>query len=832
MKIKKLLLAVCATVFAFCLTMPCLASVSADTSVGNANQTSWIFERTENKKIDGSNYHCVQLFTSYASAPQFNGSQEFWGFSVKNHLNAKATIRFGFCMGGGVTVWMGGADSKYYFEDKNGTVTELQGVQGQNVQVPENFDGIVYWNPAQGFGYNDKMDVLTNNNFRVKGLQVGYDFRSGYEAKLEFGTLYVADIQTGDAITVNNKECKGNLDVLDVGYPKWANLGSPTAEAVTAMQNCATVSQVDLYGTYDYASIEVSGAFAEFDIADTFDSNGLSVVGTTAEGKKYIIPADLCTVDSSAVNLLVSGTYEVTVSFKNVSSEYSVQVKEDNVKSIEVADANYKFVEGEEFGSDCLVVNKVYASGKKEALNKDEYTVDSSSVNTSEVGEYTVTVTYGELTCEYTVNVYENKWVFYNRVNNKKVDGNTYHGAFLQTDSENGTPEGSQRYLGIRIKNLLPYSNTRIRFGFTYNDGKGIVWMFGTGTYYMVDTEGNISKDEIIGQYIFVKPNFEGWIFVDTQDMYGKDKYNGQPLQGVVVGYDFRSVYTVYLGYNAIGVADFAESETDIKMSDFKTLAYFGDMDVTDVKQLDINGKPSEEQYGEALKCIEFKRLSAGLFSDSNVTDFKMFASPEKTEYASEDGELDLTGGAATVTYTLGEETAEQRFYLTSSLFTVSGFTAGEVGTQTITVTYLGKTLSFDVTVQNSEDLVPVGVAIKTMPTKVKYLVNEVADWTGGVVTITYASGRTEDVSFDDAKLNIVGFSTISARENMNVYITLADDSTISASFKISVTKAGDGNKTEEKGGCGSSLSGTSAILTVCLLCVTTFAVLRKRKHD
>lgn len=248
MRIKKLLLTIGLAICCFCLTMPVLVNatkVSAESMP--ETKTSWILERTDASAYSSGNYRCIQLFTSYAAAPMFNGTETYWGFSVKNHLNSEAMIRFGYSMGGGVTVWMGGANSVYYLADNDGNITKLQGVAAQNIKIPKKFDGIVFWNPAEGYNYNDKIDTIAKNKYKVKGLQVGYDFRSGYSAKLEFSNLYVANITINDELTtISNLSYKGNLDTLDTGYPKWANLGSVSDKnTVTAMQNGVTISQFE-----------------------------------------------------------------------------------------------------------------------------------------------------------------------------------------------------------------------------------------------------------------------------------------------------------------------------------------------------------------------------------------------------------------------------------------------------------------------------------------------------------------------------------------------------------------------------------------------------------
>ena len=93
--------------------------------------------------------------------------------------------------------------------------------------------------------------------------------------------------------------------------------------------------------------------------------------------------------------------------------------------------------------------------------------------------------------------------------------------------------------------------------------------------------------------------------------------------------------------------------------------------------------------YKYVSLTVNFEKLPKG-----EVAAIKLTA-PTKTEYSCGD-ELDLTGGKVTVTYKSGEtETLD----ITPEM--VSGFDSTTAGTKTVTVTYGGKTASFEVAVRN-----------------------------------------------------------------------------------------------------------------------------------
>ena len=89
--------------------------------------------------------------------------------------------------------------------------------------------------------------------------------------------------------------------------------------------------------------------------------------------------------------------------------------------------------------------------------------------------------------------------------------------------------------------------------------------------------------------------------------------------------------------------------------------------------------------------------------------------------------------------------------------YTVSGFNKNTAGTQTITVTYSGKTATFTVEVKNKTVS---GIAIKSHPTKLEYIQgNGDLNVTGGVIRVTYAEGGTEDINMTNAM--VTGFDNL-----------------------------------------------------------------------
>ena len=111
-------------------------------------------------------------------------------------------------------------------------------------------------------------------------------------------------------------------------------------------------------------------------------------------------------------------------------------------------------------------------------------------------------------------------------------------------------------------------------------------------------------------------------------------------------------------------------------------------------------------------------------------------------------------------------------------------------------------------------------IEIKTKPTKVTYSVGQELDFSGLVITATYADGSTADIS-DLSKLEFKKPSTASEGEK-TVYVSYAEgNKKFSAAFTITVTGAN---------GCHGSVIASSALISITSLMGLGMSLLRKKK--
>ncbi|MCR4780444.1 MAG: bacterial Ig-like domain-containing protein [Ruminiclostridium sp.] len=115
---------------------------------------------------------------------------------------------------------------------------------------------------------------------------------------------------------------------------------------------------------------------------------------------------------------------------------------------------------------------------------------------------------------------------------------------------------------------------------------------------------------------------------------------------------------------------------------------------------------------------------------EPEVTGIKVTPPAKTTYFVGE--ELDLTGGKITVSYDYGSPVEAEL-----KAAKIEGYDKTKAGTQTLTVTYLGFTDKFDVTVKK-----PAAVTLTlTAPKKTTYYVGEELDLTGGKITVKYEYG-------------------------------------------------------------------------------------------
>lgn len=134
------------------------------------------------------------------------------------------------------------------------------------------------------------------------------------------------------------------------------------------------------------------------------------------------------------------------------------------------------------------------------------------------------------------------------------------------------------------------------------------------------------------------------------------------------------------------------------------------------------------------------------------VTSISIKTNPNKLTYYVGDT-LDVTGGVINVHYS---DNSTKQFSMSNKNITFSGFSSTEAGSKTVTVTYSGKSASFNVQV-NAVALST--IEIEKYPTKLTYVSGEDLDLTGGKIKKTYNNGTTQSVNMSDSTVTVTGYN-------------------------------------------------------------------------
>lgn len=123
---------------------------------------------------------------------------------------------------------------------------------------------------------------------------------------------------------------------------------------------------------------------------------------------------------------------------------------------------------------------------------------------------------------------------------------------------------------------------------------------------------------------------------------------------------------------------------------------------------------------------------------------------PIKTDYIQNTESLDLTGGKIRATFSNGNVLDIQ---MDSSDVEVVGFNNSNLGRNRLSVSYKGKTTSFDVNIVEKPEATINDAWILRKPDKLKYRKGEELNLSGGKITVNYSDGTNKIVTMDNSEL-------------------------------------------------------------------------------
>ena len=183
------------------------------------------------------------------------------------------------------------------------------------------------------------------------------------------------------------------------------------------------------------------------------------------------------------------------------------------------------------------------------------------------------------------------------------------------------------------------------------------------------------------------------------------------------------------------------------------------------------------------------------------VKNIELESAPATTEYF-QDEDINISGGKIKIIY---EDDTFDIINITDNM--LSGYNKSKIGGQSVKVTFLGMDTSFNVTVKQNNVS---GIVISSLPAKNEYLIGELLNLEGGIITVTYLNGITEELEITRFMLGVYdvfieGEKTITVK-----YAGFSDTFTVTYSIKITIVERKKGFITNN--GKNDDISITDAI--------------------
>ena len=510
------------------------------------------------------------------------------------------------------------------------------------------------------------------------------------------------DVSGGMLTVTYNDDSTGTIAMTTSMVSGFSSATTGTKTLTVTYQNCKTTYTITVSNSSsdDVQWIMISSyPKTDYKVGESLDVSGGSIMVCYSDSSIETVAMTKSMI--SGFSTAAAGICTVTVTYKGCTTSYYISVSGSSGSSIvsimisQYPRTSYKV--GESLDVSGGSIYAIYDDGSFRTVAMTASMI--SGFTTRYAGTYTVTVTYMGCTTTYAIFVTEDGG------NVQEITIISYPKTEYLIDEPLDLTGGmiSVRYADGSIETL---SMTKSMISEFSTEEAGIftvrVTYGGCSTIYLITVEDDY-YEEVISISLVKTP---------------KTEYNvGDELD--VTGGRIKVRYEDYYSEVIEITPGMISGFTTAKAGKYTVTITYGGCTCT--YQITVNGA--------AISNLAISRLP-------------------KTGYFVGD-ELDVSGGELSVTYSDGTVK-----YVDITEDMISGFTTAKAGTFTITVTYEGLTVKYGITV--SEGVVT-GIAIKTAP-KTQYYVDDLLDITGGVITVTYSSGKTSDIAMTPDM--IIGFTT------------------------------------------------------------------------
>ena len=557
-----------------------------------------------------------------------------------------------------------------------------------------------------------------------------------------------------------------------------------------------------------------------YNIGDTLDVTGLSILVTRAMGTTGVVTVtpDMVTgFDSSKENTNLSLTISYTENGITKTATYEVSVV-DSVKSITINGTPQSEVKyGEE-----LDLSKIKLDVTKGSGTIQETVTDSmiSGYDKTKIGKQTVTITYGGQTTTFDVTVKD--YVTKIEVNPSSVTG-TYNDELSKLITDNNikytvtyAKAGAQSPIALAESMVSGYNKattTAQNLTITYTDNDSSSYTNGNN----FTTSLQVTLMNTVSGITITPPTKTTYNHGDSLDLTGGEinltyedgtsgtldinkatitESDGSPLNMSPASYDGTQKVdkTLKIEYSKDGQTGTVNYPitiiNDVKSITIKTLPQTeykvnetldittGELLVTRAvgteivtmssPKVTVSGFDNTQESKDLKLTVDYTENGITKTTDYlvNVTDNVQSISlktmpPTNYKYGEP---LNVTGGQIEVVKDSGVQTINITNDMIKEL-DGSEFDSTKLGTRKLQISYGGKTLEYEITV---EDYVT-GI-ILTPPTKLVYECGEELDLTGGKIEKVMASGTKIDVALSDSSVSISGYDkTKAGSQTINV---------------------------------------------------------------
>ena len=531
-------------------------------------------------------------------------------------------------------------------------------------------------------------------------------------------------------------------------------------------QGKITILEVEVKNTVQNIEIKQPPTKTTYIKGEPLDLTGGILTVTYADNTTTNIPMTSNEIKVSGYNSDKTGTQAVTITYEEKSTTLKVIVKND-VERIEIKKKPSKttYIKGENLDLTDGVLTVYYEDKTTANIPLTSNEIEVKGYDANSLGRQTITVTYQGQKTTFEITV---KNEIIQIVMKEKPSKTTY----IRGENLDLTDGIITVYYEDTTTTEIPLTSDEISISGYDNKIIGtqtiIVTYRGKQTTFEVTVKNDVEKIEIK-----TKPSKTVYIKGETLDLsegeitaYYEDKTTATiPMTSEevqITGYNTNRLgtQTIFVRYQGKQTTFEVTVKNDVEKIEIKTqpsktiyikgedldltngviTAYYEDNTTENIpmtsKELQISGFDSNT-LGTKIVTITYqgKTASFNVIVKNDLEKIEIKTKPSKTTYIKGEA-LDLTEGTIIAYY---EDKTTATIPMTSKELQISGYESNTLGTKTITITYQGKTVSFNVSVKN--DIT--GIVIKNGMTKTTYIKGEAIDLSGGVITVLYEDGSS-----------------------------------------------------------------------------------------